>query len=215
LNQSATIDLRDQNFPPTAANITLPLSAGLLFPYYAVPSQTTQLQASLTGTGPVTFDLQYSSGDPDVAPGVSDGLNTSGSNHGDSANVTLSEPEISSGTWLLNPSEIGPYPSTGAPTIKASAFLTAVTQAFDPSMTSSTGDLWSELNGLSSGFSPTYVAPGATATITVRVAPTGAPGTQVAGTLYVDDYVLGAVFFDGPVSSDELAAIPYSYTVSH
>jgi hypothetical protein len=81
-------------------------------------------------------------------------------------------------------------------------------------MTSSTGDLWSELNGLSSGFSPTYVAPGATATITVRVAPTGAPGTEVSGTLYVDDYVLGAVFFDGPVSSDELAAIPYSYTVS-
>jgi hypothetical protein len=214
LNQSATINLRDQNFPPTAANITLPLSAGLLFPYYAVPSQTTQLQASLTGTGPVTFDLQYSSGDPDVAPDMNDGLNTSGSIHGDSANVTLSEPEISSGTWLLNPAEIGPFPSAGAPTIKASAFLSAVTQAFNPRMTSSTGDLWSELNGLSSGFSPVVVAPGATTTITVRVAPTGAPGTQVSGTLYVDDYVLGDVFFDGPVSSDELAAIPYSYTVS-
>ncbi len=82
-------------------------------------------------------------------------------------------------------------------------------------MTSSTGDLWSELNGLSSGFSPAYVAPGATATITVTVASTGTPGTHVTGTLYVDDYVLGTVFFDGPVSSDQLAAIPYSYTVTH
>ena len=214
LNQSATINLRDQNFPPTAANMTLPLSPGLLFPYYAVPSQTTQLQASVTATGPVTFDLQYYAGDPDVTPGLSDGVNTSGSIHGDSANVTLSEPEISSGTWLLNPGEIGPFPSTGAPTITASAFLSAVTQAFNPSMTSSTGDLWSELNGLSSGFSPIYVAPGATATIPVTVTPSGAAGTQVSGTLYVDDYVLGTVFFDGPVSSDQLAALPYSYTIA-
>ncbi len=74
LNQSATIDLRDQNFPPTAANMTLPLSPGLLFPYYAVPSETTQLQASVNGTGPVTFDLQYYSGDPDVTPGLNDGF---------------------------------------------------------------------------------------------------------------------------------------------
>ena len=214
LNETATINLRDQNFPPTAANMILPLSPGLLFPYYAVPSETTQLQASVNGTGPVTFDLQYYSGDPDVTPGLNDGFNTSGSIHGDSANVTLSEPEISSGTWLLNPGEIGPYPSAGAPTITASAFLSAVTQAFNPSMTSSTGDLWSELNALSSGFSPIYVAPGATATIPVKVAPTGAAGTQVSGTLYVDDYILGTVFFDGPVSSDQLAAIPYSYTVS-
>ena len=214
LNQSATINLRDQNFPPTAANMVLPLAPGLSFPYYAVPSETTQLRASVAGTGPVTFDLQYYSGDPDVTPGVNDGLTTSGSIQGNGATVTLSEPEISAGTWLLNPAELGPYPSAGAPTITASAFLSAVTQAFDPSMTSATGDLWSELNGLSSRFAPTYVAPGATATITLRVTPTGAPGTRVAGTLYVDDYVLGDVFFDGPVSSDQLAAIPYSYSVS-
>ena len=213
LNQNETINLLDQNFPPTASNMTLPLTAGISFPYYAVPSQTTQLQAIVTGTAPVTFDLQYFQGDPDVAPGVSDGLSSSGSTHGDSASVTLDEPEISSGTWLLNPAEIGPFPSVGAPTVSASANLSAITRAFDPSMTSSTGDLWSEINGLSSGFSPAYLAPGASATITVSVAPTGAPGTQVAGTLYVDDYVLGTEFFDGPVASDELAAIPYSYTV--
>jgi hypothetical protein len=214
LNQDETIDLLDQNFPPTAVDMTLPLPAGVNFPYYAVPSQTTQLQASITGSAPVTFDLQYFQGDPDVSPELSDGASTSGSVHGDSADVTLSAPEISSGTWLLNPAEIGPYPFAGAPTVTASANLRAVTQAFDPWMTSSTGDMWSEINGLSSGFAPTYVAPGASATITVNVAPTGPPGTRVAGTLYVDDYALGTEFFDGPVQSDELAAIPYSYYVS-
>jgi hypothetical protein len=75
--------------------------------------------------------------------------------------------------------------------------------------------MWSALNGLSSDFDPVYVAPGASATIAVDVAPTNAPGTEVTGTLYVDDYVLGSTFFDGPVNSDELAAIPYSYVVSH
>jgi hypothetical protein len=214
LNQNETIGLQDQNFPPTAANMTLPLPAGLDFPSYAVPSQTTQLQASITGSAPVTFDLQYFQGDPDLSPGVNDGLSTSGSIHGDSANVTFNEPEVSSGTWLLNPDEIGPYPSAGAPNVTASAVLNAVTRAFDPWMTSSTGDMWSAFNGLSKGFSPTYLAPGASATITVTVAPTGPPGTRVSGTLYVDDYELGTEFVNGPVESDELAAIPYSYTVS-
>jgi hypothetical protein len=214
LNQDATIALRDQNFPPTAANMTLPLPPGLDFPTYAVPSQTTQLQASITGSAPVTFDLQYFQGDPDISPGVNDGLGTTGSILGDSASVTLNESEVSSGTWLLNPDEIGPYPSAGAPTETASATVDVVTRAFDPWMTSSTGDMWSAVNGLSSGFSPTYLAPGASATITVSVTPTGAPGTRVAGTLFVDDYALGNEFINGPVVSDELAAIPYSYSVS-
>jgi hypothetical protein len=214
LNRNETISLLDQNFPPTAKNMTLPLLAGISFPYYAVPSQTTQLEASITGSAPVTFDLQYFEGDPDVAPGVDEGLSTSGSIHGDGADVTIDETEISSGTWLLNPEEIGPYPSSGAPPVTASANLSAVTQAFDPWMTSSTGDLWSEVNGLSSRFSPTYVAPGGSATIAVSVTPSGAAGTSVSGTLYVDDYSLGTEFFDGPVASDELAAIPYGYTVS-
>jgi len=215
LNQNETIGLRDQNFPPTAANMTLPLPAGLDFPTYAVPAQTTQLQASITGSAPVTFDLQYFQGDPDVSPGVNDGLSTSGSIHGDGANLTLNEPDVSSGTWLLNPDEIGPYSPAGAPAVTASANLNAVTRAFDPWMTSSTGDMWSKVNGLSSGFSPTYLAPGVSATIAVIVAPTGSPGARVSGTLYVDDYALGTEFVNGPVESDELAAIPYSYTVSH
>ena len=97
----------------------------------------------------------------------------------------------------------------------ANANVNIVTQTFDPWMTSSTGDMWTAFNGLSATFAPVYLAPGASATITVTVAPTGPPGTHVSGTLFVDDYTLGTAFINGFVESDELAAIPYSYTVSH
>jgi len=216
LNQNETISLPDQN-NGSATNMSLPLAAGpgYQFPYYLVPPQTSQLQASLTGSAPVTFDLEYFPGDPDVSPGVNSPWTTSGSISGNSANVTLNEPEVSPGLWLLNPDEIGPYPATGAPTVSASANLNAVTQAFDPSVTSSTGDYWSAANGLSNSIVPTYVAPGASTTITVTVTPTGPPGTRVSGTLYVDDYSLGSVSGYSLPNADELAAIPYSYAVSH
>ncbi len=85
-------------------------------------------------------------------------------------------------------------------------------------MTSPTGDFWSIINGLSNpvdGFAPVLLNPGQSATITVSVAPTGAPGSHVSGTLFVDDYTLGTSLVNGLFESDELAAIPYSYTVSH
>jgi hypothetical protein len=214
LNQNETISLPDQNGSPT--NMSLPLPGGLSFPVYIVPSQTTQLQASLTGSAPVTFDLEPFPGDPDLAPGVNLRPTTSGSINGDNASLTFNEPEVSPGFWYLNPAEIGPFPSTGAPTVTASANLNAVTQAFDPTMTSPTGDLWSSENGLSSGFKPLYLAPGDSTTITVTVSPTGPPGTQVSGTLFVDDFDLSTEYVGaGVFNSDELAAIPYSYTISH
>jgi hypothetical protein len=214
LNQNETISLPDQN--GSATGIALPLPAGFTFPYYLVPSQTSQLQASLTGSAPVTFDLEYFPGDPDLSPSLHNRWNNSGGTQGDNANVILNEPEVSPGFWLLNPDEEGPFPATGAPAVTANANLNVVTQAFDPSTTSSTGDMWSAFNGLSTTpFAPVYVAPGASATITVSVTPTGPPGTRVSGTLYVDDYTLGTPFVNGLIESDELAAIPYNYSVSH
>ncbi len=204
LNQLQTISLPDQNAYP--GDTTLPLAAGLTFPYYFVPSHTSQLQASLTGTVPVNFDMEYFPGDPDL----------SGVQSGDSASLTLTEPEVSPGLWLINPDEIGPYPATGAPTATATASLNAVTQAFDPAVTSSTGDFWSYINGLSGSFAPTYVPAGGSATITVSITPTAAVGSEVSGTLYVSDFTLGSFFFDGPAlgDADDLAGIPYSYQVT-
>jgi hypothetical protein len=92
--------------------------------------------------------------------------------------------------------------------------MTAVTRAFDPTVASSTGDLWSAFNGVTTGFSPVYVPAGGTATITVKITPNGAPGSFQSGTLFVD-VALGGLngIFDLP-NGDELAVIPYSYQIA-
>jgi len=62
-------------------------------------------------------------------------------------------------------------------------------------------------------FSPLVLNPGQTGTISVTITSTGAPGTVVSGTLYLDDVVqhLPPSAY-GQSSGDGLAAFPYSYT---
>ena len=38
-------------------NMTLPLPPGQSFPFYIVPTDPTALQTSITGSGPVTYDI--------------------------------------------------------------------------------------------------------------------------------------------------------------
>jgi hypothetical protein len=213
LDHNATVNLVDQN--GSATNMKLPLPPGLSFPYYYVPTNTSQLEASITGNAPVTFDLEYFPGDPDVSPALNVPPVSSTVGH-DKASLTLTEPAVSPGLWLLNPDEIGPYPASGAPSVKATATLKAVTRAFDLTVTSSTGDLWSAANGLTSptSFSPMYVPAGDSVNITVEITPTAAAGTTVNGTLYVSDYVVGSFTGVALPDADELAGIPYSYKVS-
>ena len=54
---------------------------------------------------------------------------------------------------------------------------------------------------------PITLNPGQTGTITVTITPSGASGTVVHGTLYIDDFDF---FTDG---GDELVALPYTYTI--
>jgi len=56
------------------------------------------------------------------------------------------------------------------------------------------------------------IGPGASATVDVTITPSAASGTVVSGNLYVDD-ALSAIPPYGQISSDELTAIPYKYTV--
>jgi subtilisin family serine protease len=209
-NQTETVNLPNQNPAITATSFTIPLPGGLSFPYYLVPTHTTELQANVSsanGTTPVTFDMEYFPGDPDVSP-ASPSPGTTGSFGPGSASVTFTEnPEVSPGIYLINPDEIGPYPPTGIPTDAASASLSAVTETFDPAVTSSTGNLW---DGSLSNI--LYLLPGQTGTIEVDIAPAGTPGTVVSGTLYVDDLTLGAFTGYALTDGDELAAIPYEYT---
>ena len=210
-NETEVVSLPNQNPAVTATSFTIPLPSGLSFPYYLVPTHTTQLQPSVSsadGSTPVTFDMEYLPGDPDLSPAVAS-PGVTGTFGPGSASLTFTEsPEVSPGFWLLNPDEIGPYPASGVPVDNASASLSAVTEAFDPAVTSSSGNLWD--GSLSN---PLYLMPGQSGTIEVDISPTGAPGTVSSGTLYVDDVTLGSLAGVANTDGDELAAIPYQYKV--
>ncbi|HLI51073.1 MAG TPA: S8 family serine peptidase, partial [Thermomicrobiaceae bacterium] len=118
-NQTASVPLPNWNGNVNASNFTIPLPAGLTFPYYIVPTHTSQLQANVTrlgGTAPVTFDMEYFPGDPDVSPNLPNAaVSSTVAPDGSSASLTLSEtPAVAQGLWLLNPDEVGPYPPSGA-----------------------------------------------------------------------------------------------------
>jgi len=77
-------------------------------------------------------------------------------------------------------------------------------------VTSPTGDLWALVNNVTSGpFSPITINPGQSITIPVTITPSGAPGTVVLGTLYIDSFVNAPYSLTG----NELAAISYAYTI--
>ena len=93
--------------------------------------------------------------------------------------------------------------------------MSVATAPFDSAVSSQTGDLWlastdpSQLTGLS----PVVVGPGQTGTIPVTITPSGSSGSRVTGTLYVDEY--NEIAFQGVFQPDgnDVAAIPYGYTV--
>ena len=92
--------------------------------------------------------------------------------------------------------------------------MTAKTKPFDPDVTSSTSDLWLGSINPTAPFSPLVLNPGQTGTISVTITPTGAFGTVVSGTVYIDDVVQGVPPpAYGQSGGDELAAFSYSYTI--
>lgn len=203
LGTSTTMQLPDLN--GSDQNMTLPLAPGTTFPIYDVPSNTSSVQASLTGSAPVTFDTGPFSGDPDVQA----------VQNGNSASATYSTgDEVQPGLWYLNPSQVGPY-SGAAPAVNASASLSVTTQAFDPTVDPSTGDLWLVNNGLSSTFAPVYLNPGESATIPLTITPSASSGTHVTGFINLDDAFQFNLGIGGQAfaSGDELASFPFSYTV--
>jgi hypothetical protein len=90
--------------------------------------------------------------------------------------------------------------------------MTATTKAFDPAVTSDTSDIWLAATNPAAAFSPIVINPGQTATINVTITPAGAAGTVVSGNLYVDDFVDNVPPY-GQIAGDELAALPYAYTI--
>jgi hypothetical protein len=162
-----------------------------------------------TSSLPAMFDFSPFNGDPDIAsanPGTGPLCSTT-----ESASYTPSGGTVTAGLWSAGPTECGPYPAqalAGTATIS----MAAQTKAFDSAVTSPSGDLWLLAANPSASFSPVTINPGQTATINVTLTPDAASGTVVSGQLYIDDYISAVPPYD-QLSGDELAAIPYEYSV--
>jgi hypothetical protein len=168
---------------------------------WTVPTQTTTLRVTAKASLPVMFDYEPAAGDPDL-------VSTSS---GDDAVGTLSASFITTGIWYAYPSEIAAdgYPAKGGKAGTVSMTVTAVTQAFDTTITSGPGDAWLGALNPSVSSNPFVITPGQTRTIDVTIKPSGKAGTVVRGDLYVDDSTdAGAV-----QSGSEIAEIPYTYKI--
>jgi hypothetical protein len=194
----------------SGASDNLPVNDNL--PVYLVPTNSTQFQAQATTTGstPLLFESQFVGGDPDLASTV-----------GTTASLSFADNPVATGEWDVLPVEYGTFGTTGPPSETATTSASVVTSPFDTTVSSPTGDLESDsANPATSlaSFQPITVAPGQTATIPVTITPSGASGTKVTGTLYLDDtayFEFGSIQ-DAVVNypqADQVAALPYQYTI--
>jgi hypothetical protein len=190
----------------TPSTVTLPLATSSVV--WLLPTQTSRVSVSQTSSLPAMFDFSPFAGDPDVASS-----HTALCGATASASYTPSGGTVTSGFWSATPDECGPYASP-APAGSATLSMIAQTKPFDPAVTSATGDAWLASVNPAATFSPLVLNPGQTGTISVTITPSGASGTVVRGTLYIDDLVQGVPPpAYGQSGGDELTAFPYTYTI--
>jgi hypothetical protein len=204
LNTSTSLALA--SFAP-ATGLSLPLTGAE--PQYLVPTQTSSLSVAQTSSLPTMFDFSPFAGDPDLASSAS-GTNPLCSTT-PSASYTPAGGSVTAGFWGVAPDECGPF-AAPAPAGTASVTMTATTKAFDPAVTSAPGDIWEASVNPDAAFTLFVIQPGQTATINVTITPSAPSGSVISGNLYVDVFD-GSVPPYGQVAGDELAALPYSYTV--
>jgi hypothetical protein len=188
-----------------SASLQLPLPDTAELPQWIVPTDTTSVTATAMSTSPTTFDMGPYNGEPDLAAALD----------GDDASATLTAAagtSLTQGNWAVTPQQIGPFGSAAAASSTTTLSLVATTPAFDPALTSATGDLWEQGATALAAFNPVLVKPGQTVTLVATITPAGSPGQVISGVLYLDDY--SALSNNGPSpSGDQLAALPYTYTI--
>jgi hypothetical protein len=182
-------------------------------PVYNIPPDTRSLTVAASSTTPAQLELQGSAAGFDLFGDLSAAQN------GSSVSVaSVSESgagnDISRGIWFTNMQQIGPFTDAGAPAGETTITASMRTLAFDPAVTSSTGDPYGNaVDPNNDGFgNPVEVAPGASATIQVTIAPT-APGavSGVLNVVTVPNLPTGAGGLPFTSTGEVVAAIPYAY----
>jgi len=210
LNSSSSIVLAPLFPPATSSGYSLPLGSSTSNPYtpeWLLPSETSSVKVAASATLPIEFDYGPAPGDPDLFGPPTSPKHAAGS-------YTPAGGTVSPGVWYANPDQIGPYLGT-APSGFVNVSMTATTKNFDLAVTPDGGDAWlASVQGLAvfNTFTGVIINPGESGVINVTITPSGSPGTVVTGTLYVDDFV-GAVPPYFQTTGDELAALPYAYTI--
>lgn len=204
LNQSATYNLAAQ----TSSTVEVPITGTP--PEYFVPSHSTSVTAAASASKPLYFDYWSYFGDPDLFSSVT----------GDNASGTFSSRSVTNGLWIVSPFQQGPDGKKALPPVETTTSMTATTQAFDPAVSSPTGDLWEQSLNAAAVINPYVVDPGQTVSIPVTITPNGSAGSTVSGTIYLDDVSLAAgdvtwaleSLSPAPTASD-VAAFSYKYTI--
>ena len=199
-------------------------------PTFLVPpeSQAMEMGAESVGTSstptvPIMFDTFNVAGAPPFGNGGDPDLVSSPSFNAATSDFTAgltfgSNYEMPMGLWEVAPTQIGPY-ANGANKGYADVGTLLQTANFDSAVGSSTGDLWKVILFGTSRYSPLTLAPGQSGTIRIMIRPDQPSGTAVHGVLYVDTFPAPSGFpfknntFPFTISGDEMAAVPYSYTV--
>ncbi|HET9896767.1 MAG TPA: S8 family serine peptidase [Streptosporangiaceae bacterium] len=197
LNSSTTVALAPFS---QVSGLSLPLIVGS--PQWFMPTESSSVSVSATASLPVEFDYGPDQGDPDLVSSIGTSP---------SASYTVPAGSLNNGFWFATPSEIGPYPN-GAPAGTVSMSMSVTTKAFDSAVSSDTGDLELAATNPATTFSPVVINPGQSATVNITITPSGASGSVVRGTLYIDDFLTNVPPF-GQQGADELIGLPYSYTI--
>jgi Subtilase family/Peptidase inhibitor I9 len=201
-----TLASQTKGSPPVTAPITFDNLATV--PFYLLPTHTTAWaeQATTTGPGAIQFDSQggNTAGDPDIASTV-----------GLTATASFTDNPIAQGLWDILPELHGPFGASAPASQSVNTSMTATTEQFDPAVSSQTGDLWLASTNPAelASFAPRVANPGQTVTIWGTITPSGSTGTNVNGTLYVDDAFSQLFETGSTLNGNEVAAVPYSYTI--
>ncbi|MGK4579957.1 S8 family serine peptidase [Kitasatospora sp. HPMI-4] len=212
LNRKVDLPLVPQGASETVA---LPLGPNSQVPGFLVPPGTDRLTAVAASTTPAQVELSGVTGSPDLFGDLKKAQD--GSTISVAQSVGTAAQPIAPGLWSTSVQQIGPFPNSGAPAGSSTITATAHTLAFDPAISSSTGDPYAlAVDTGARATAPVTVKPGATGTIQVTVTPTAPKGSTVSGVLYLvtTPHSVPTANNQMGTTGSVLAAIPYSYTVN-